>query len=101
MHRLPTRKLFLGAANCRSCHHGPLFTDGEFHSIGLVPLNGSSPDTGRFSGVATVLTDPFNGLGQYSDDRSESDRAVTFLTVRRGGMSYPAPLKSETDFDRS
>ena len=28
-------KLFVGRANCRLCHTGPTFSDGEFHDIGL------------------------------------------------------------------
>lgn len=75
-------QLFVGAGRCRECHVGPNFTDGEFHSIGLVPLDGSPMDLGRFGGITSVLADPFNGLGRYSDDRSESHRAVTFLASR-------------------
>jgi cytochrome c peroxidase len=75
-------KLFIGTANCRQCHSGPSFTDGEFHSIGLPPLDGTRPDLGRFSGAALLLKDPFNGLGRYSDDPTATDRAVKFLTVR-------------------
>ena len=28
-------RLFIGDAGCRQCHSGPLFTDFEFHNIGL------------------------------------------------------------------
>lgn len=75
-------RLFVGDGRCRECHAGPNFTDGEFHSIGLVPLNGSAPDLGRFAGIKAVLADPFNGLGPYSDAPAPSDRAVAFLTSR-------------------
>lgn len=75
-------RFFVGPGKCRECHVGPNFTDGEFHSIGLVPLDGSLLDLGRFGGITAVLADPFNGLGRYSDDRSESDRAVQFLVSR-------------------
>ena len=30
--------LFYGRANCASCHSGPLLTDGEHHSIGMVQI---------------------------------------------------------------
>ena len=29
------RQLFFGKANCVQCHNGPLFTDQEFHAVGL------------------------------------------------------------------
>lgn len=75
-------RLFVGEGRCRECHAGPNFTDGEFHSIGLVPLNGSLPDLGRFTGIKTVLADPFNGMGTYSDAPSPNERPVAFLTAR-------------------
>lgn len=75
-------RLFVGSARCRECHAGPNFTDGEFHSIGLVPLNGAPLDLGRFGGIATVLADPFNGIGRYSDDAAASARPVSFLVSR-------------------
>jgi cytochrome c peroxidase len=75
-------KLFVGVGNCRQCHSGANFTDGEFHSIGLPPLDGARPDLGRFSGASLLLKDPFNGLGSYSDDPAATDRAVKFLAIR-------------------
>ncbi len=50
-------QLFDGRANCRRCHGGPLFSDGQFHNIGLRPLQedlgrfgvtGNNQDRGRF-----------------------------------------------------
>jgi len=29
------RQLFFGRANCAQCHNGPLFTDQDFHAVGL------------------------------------------------------------------
>jgi cytochrome c peroxidase len=76
-------KLFIGEAGCRQCHVGPNFTDGEFHSIGLPPLDGSAPDLGRYAGVAAVLADPFNGLGAYSDDPTLAGREeLKFLKAK-------------------
>lgn len=61
-------KLFVGKANCRSCHTGPNFTDGEFHDTRVPPLAGhTTPDAGRFAGVNEVLRDPFNAMGKFSD----------------------------------
>jgi cytochrome c peroxidase len=62
-------KLFLGRANCRLCHSGPTFSDGEFHSV-RVPDSGSTTprDPARYDGVARLLASPFNAAGSFSDD---------------------------------
>jgi cytochrome c peroxidase len=59
-------KLFVGQANCVSCHNGPLFTDNAFHNLGL-PGSTPATDMGRRASVATLKADPFNCLGPYSD----------------------------------
>lgn len=61
-------QLFVQRDSCIACHNGPNFSDGEFHNIGLdkhpdLP----EPDIGRFDGIPEVLSDPFNGLGLFSD----------------------------------
>ena len=67
--------LFTGRANCRSCHAGPLFSDGEFHTIGFPPAGGGKPrDPGRMRGVELVQADPLRGSGAWSD-APDSDRA--------------------------
>jgi len=68
--------LFVGKANCRLCHAGPLFSDGEFHNIGVPTLDRTPPrDEGRLAGVDEVRRDPFNAAGAFSDD-PEGERAV-------------------------
>ncbi|TWT40341.1 Cytochrome c551 peroxidase precursor [Phycisphaerae bacterium RAS1] len=63
-------RLFVGRGNCRACHSGPQFTDGEFHTIRLPPSDGGAPrDPARYAGAADVVADPFNALGRYSDRR--------------------------------
>jgi len=63
-------KLFVGRADCRQCHVGPMFTDGEFHNIRVPPLGGGEPtDAGRFRGIELLRASPFNAAGRYSDDR--------------------------------
>ncbi|MEO0497391.1 MAG: cytochrome c peroxidase [Pseudomonadota bacterium] len=32
------RDLFFGRANCSACHTGPLFTDQQFHALGVPPI---------------------------------------------------------------
>lgn len=63
-------KIFVGKGQCDLCHRGPLFTDGEFHNLGLARGNGTGPpEAGRAAGVARLLDSPFNLLGAYSDAR--------------------------------
>jgi cytochrome c peroxidase len=65
-------KLFVGRASCNECHFGGNLTDGAFHNIGTPQMGPNVPavDDGRAAGIATVLADPFNGAGAYSDDPS-------------------------------
>lgn len=61
-------EVFLGPGQCRLCHHGPLFTDGEFHNIRVPPRGGGAPrDPGRFEGLRVLRASPFNAAGEYSD----------------------------------
>lgn len=63
-------KLFVGTADCRQCHSGPNFSDGEFHNIRLPSLNAAlSRDAGRFSGIDALVKDEFNSAGIYSDGK--------------------------------
>lgn len=75
-------KLHLGRAACFFCHHGPNFSDGEFHDDGAASLSppGAPNDYGRFSGIEKLLADPFNSLGSFSDDPAgASGRPTAFL----------------------
>jgi cytochrome c peroxidase len=71
-------KIFLGRGNCRTCHTGPTFSDGEFHAIEL-PATGV-PDPGRLEGIERVVKDEFGAGGAFSD-RTDGPRAqnVRFL----------------------
>jgi cytochrome c peroxidase len=72
--------LFVGRGQCRTCHMGPNFTDGEFHDIGVPPGAGMIRDTGRADGVARLRSDEFQAGGLFSDDRqSEAARNAAFL----------------------
>lgn len=102
-------KLFVGKANCRLCHSGPNFTDGEFHDVRVAPLGsadilralrsnelsqrdrigkaamlppGANPDAdaGRYAGIDLLLADPFNAAGRFSDDpRGERAEELEFI----------------------
>lgn len=75
-------KIFLRRDSCVACHSGPNFTDLEFHNIGFGkhPSLPIEPDLGRFDGIPKVLSDPFNGLGAYSDNKTDGDHdKIRFL----------------------
>jgi cytochrome c peroxidase len=71
-------KLFIGKARCIQCHYTPLFSDDDFHVIGLHIDTTLSPhadptETGRAANQA-LICDPsvadgdFNVNGHFSDD---------------------------------
>ncbi len=81
-------KLFAGRANCRSCHSGPAFTDGEFHNIGIPPLaGGKSEDPARYAGIELLRADPFNSQGEFSDARAGED-ALRLETLERTPQAF-------------
>lgn len=61
-------RLFMGKARCIECHNGPLLTNNEFHNTGIISAAGKIPDRGRIDGIRLVRDDPFNCLGDFSDD---------------------------------
>lgn len=73
--------LFVGEAGCRNCHVGPLFSDGEFHSVGIPPRGGGRPqDSGRWDGARRLLASPFRADGAHSDaPQGERARALDVL----------------------
>jgi cytochrome c peroxidase len=77
-------QLFVGAARCDLCHSGPAFSDGLFHNLGLPVGSGEALDAGREVGIRGVRTDPFNGMGVFSD-------APRKRTVRERLAFLPAP----------
>jgi cytochrome c peroxidase len=60
-------KLFIGKANCSTCHTGPRLTDDSFHNTGVPVVAGLPKDLGRETGAKEVAADPFNCLGKFSD----------------------------------
>jgi cytochrome c peroxidase len=76
-------KLFIGKANCRLCHAGPNFTDGEFHSNGVPPVRGGRlRDAGRYEGAKRLMANPFNAAGPYSNDPDGAAAAKATSIVR-------------------
>lgn len=76
-------RLFVDAerTQCLRCHNGPLLTNQSFHDVGS-GRGGDAPDLGRFLGIQSLLLDPFNCLGPYSDAPPGSCQELRFLARR-------------------
>ncbi len=62
-------KIFMGRGGCHLCHLGSTFTNNGFHNIGLGSRGWlDASDNGRYDGVDTVLSNPFNADGPYADE---------------------------------
>ncbi len=72
-------RLFIGKAQCVSCHNGPLFSDQQFHNTGVPPRDAARPDLGRAAATAAVRADEFNCLGPFSDARPEQCQELRFM----------------------
>ncbi|MFC3323780.1 cytochrome-c peroxidase [Mesorhizobium cantuariense] len=72
-------KLFIGKANCVTCHDGPRFTDNSFHNTGVPPVADLPPDRGRIDAVAQVEADPFNCFGAYRDGDAGACGELRFM----------------------
>ena len=62
--------LDLPRTQCLRCHNGPLFSNLGFHNVATAePAPGATGthDFGRMLGLQSVLVDPFNCSGSYSD----------------------------------
>ncbi|MER9347000.1 cytochrome c peroxidase [Mesorhizobium sp. M0239] len=72
-------KLFIGKANCVTCHNGPRFTDNSFHNTGVPSVAGLPPDRGRIDAVRQVEADPFNCFGAYRDGDASACGELRFM----------------------
>jgi len=81
-------KIFVGDANCRMCHFGANFSNGEFHDTGRPFFTGvGEVDPGRYTGLQRVREDRFNLLGQYAVDSSSTDKLKT-SEVKLGQLNW-------------
>jgi cytochrome c peroxidase len=61
--------LFVGRGQCSVCHTGAMFTNGEFHDIGIgYFIRPGVVDTGRHDGIRKLKASPYNLLGRWNDD---------------------------------
>tara|TARA_B100001142_G_scaffold168885_1_gene168549 strand:- start:1856 stop:3118 length:1263 start_codon:yes stop_codon:yes gene_type:complete len=70
--------LFIGEAQCVTCHNGPLLTNHEFHNTGVLAISGQLPPMGRYDGIRIARKDPFNCLGEFSDAASSECLELRF-----------------------
>jgi cytochrome c peroxidase len=83
-------ELFVGRANCRLCHSGPLFSDGEFHDVGVPSrTDASRPEPMRKHGIELLAQDPFRSSGPFSDD-PQCDRAKELAQLANTSELYGA-----------
>jgi cytochrome c peroxidase len=52
---------------CDTCHNTPLFSDDEFHNVGLGPA--ALGDRGRYDGLEALKKNPFRGTGAFADGK--------------------------------
>lgn len=74
-------RIFIGKAQCVSCHNGPLFTDQQFHNTGVPPRFAARPDRGRAGAIAKLQSDEFNCLGPFSDAKAEQCQELRFIVT--------------------
>ena len=74
-------RLFIGKAQCVSCHNGPLLSDQQFHNTGVPPRDAARPDRGRAAATAAVRADEFNCLGAFSDARPDQCQELRFMVT--------------------
>lgn len=72
-------RLFIGKAQCVTCHNGPLLTDQQFHNTGVAPRDLARPDRGRADATAKVRDDEFNCLGLFSDAKRDQCQELRFM----------------------
>ena len=74
-------RLFIGKAQCATCHNGPLLTDQHFHNTGVPPLDPARPDRGRAAATTKVRSDEFNCLGAFSDALPQACQELRFMVT--------------------
>ncbi|WP_163833795.1 cytochrome-c peroxidase [Spartinivicinus ruber] len=85
-------RLFMGKANCASCHNGPLFTNFEFHNIGAPEPDIAQVDMGRYRGVGALLQDEFTCLSEWSD--ANKNYCQEMLYLKKQGQELVGAFKT-------
>lgn len=86
--------LFIGRAKCINCHNGPLFTNSDFHNLGVPPKDENNPDRGRAAAITQVLSSVFNCFGRYSD--AEPNECLELRYIDTSEEKYMGAFKTPT-----
>lgn len=71
-------KIFISEANCRACHFGANFSNGEFHDVGRPFFTGvGQVDPGRYAGIQRLRNDPYSLTGKHGVDVQTQQRLKT------------------------
>jgi cytochrome c peroxidase len=87
-------RLFIGKANCSSCHNGALFTDNHFHNTGAPPpIVAIAFDSGRSAGVRKALTGEFSCTSRHSDANPDDCAELRFAIAEGSELlrAYKTP----------
>ena len=87
-------RLFIGKAKCTNCHNGPMFTNSDFHNLGLQQKKNAEPDRGRSAAITQVLSNEFNCLGKYSDAHPNDCYELRFIDT--SDKKYAGAFKTPT-----
>jgi len=87
-------RLFIGKAKCTNCHNGPMFTNSDFHNLGLQQKKNAEPDKGRSAAITQVLSSDFNCLGKYSDAHPNECSELRFIDT--SDKKYVGAFKTPT-----
>jgi len=87
-------RLFIGKAKCTNCHNGPMFTNSDFHNLGLPPEKGKKQDGGRAAAITQVLSNEFNCIGKFSD--AKPNECVELRFIDTSDKKYRGAFKTPT-----
>ncbi len=87
-------RLFIGKAKCTNCHNGPMFTNSDFHNLGLPQREKGEPDKGRAAAITGVLSSEFNCLSKYSDAHPDDCLELRFIDT--SDKKYVGAFKTPT-----
>ena len=86
--------LDLPKTQCLRCHNGPLFSNHGFHNVATSDaLDTGSHDFGRMLGLQSVIVDPFNCSGEFSDAPEEGCEHLRFAKRQNLGATIDGAFK--------
>lgn len=75
-------RLFVGKANCSTCHNGALLTDNHFHNTGVrTPAVALPLDSGRAAGARQAVSGEFSCTSHFSDAKPEDCQELRFAVT--------------------